>query len=507
MKSNTFPRQSILFHQGAPRPSTLVFCLFFLFSLSVCSALTISLDPPTPPDKTVLTTDSLIVAVSTSGTLECSSFIDFDRSLACWCRFNDAGDFSDRSSYAHATAPTGTEFSLGGKRGGARVFDGVGDYISIPNSDNLNITKNMTIAAWIKVKDVNTGQSIISKLSSDNFKQYALGISGGALTFAYEVDGNNYSIKGGVVSPDTWHHVAVTIDKALKITLYLDGSAVKSETAPAETAKSVDPVVIGRFSGSTYVYNSQYFNGIMDEIMIFKACLGESEIQALHSVSGNSGNQLTATYDHLAQGIEHTIKAISYDSGGAVVETEQRSVFLSIGDPVINLTRPQNNSVHFSPEIRIDYATSGDLYRIHHIYFQLDGGPVQEDPDRDGTYFLSNVPDGGHQLRVFMADSSDQAIGNEVAVPFLVNTARPDPDQLFCGDGLLHLGDKGYATLPNDQTNDLDYSKDFSAEGIIKIEPHTKGSGEDSIVQKGSPWTLQAPNASGFALGGKRWLI
>lgn len=37
-----------------------------------------------------------------------------------------------------------------GKNGGALAFDGVDDYVSVPETSSLDISGSMTLAAWIK---------------------------------------------------------------------------------------------------------------------------------------------------------------------------------------------------------------------------------------------------------------------------------------------------------------------------------------------------------------------
>ncbi|MBF0593358.1 MAG: hypothetical protein HQL22_00155 [Candidatus Omnitrophica bacterium] len=55
---------------------------------------------------------------------------------------------------------------------------------------------------------------------------------------------------------------------------------------------------------------------------------------------------------------------------------------------------------------------------------------------------------------------------------------------MAAGDGVFHPGAAGYAYRSAADTVDLDYSKDFSAEGVINLEPHATGGTYAPIVSK-----------------------
>lgn len=69
------------------------------------------------------------------------------------------------------------------------------------------------------------------------------------------------------------------------------------------------------------------------------------------------------------------------------------------------------------------------------------------------------------------------------------------------GDSYLHLGQSGYAMLAHSHVRDLDYTRDFSVEATIKIEPGQGAGRWPYIVAKvveGAGYLAEAP---GFALG------
>ncbi len=69
------------------------------------------------------------------------------------------------------------------------------------------------------------------------------------------------------------------------------------------------------------------------------------------------------------------------------------------------------------------------------------------------------------------------------------------------GDGFLYLGDSGYAYLENDNVTDLDYSRGFSVEAVVRIEPHQPGGRWATFIEKGGDLVLRQVSSAGFGIG------
>ena len=64
----------------------------------------------------------------------------------------DAGSGSvlaDRSGNGNNGVLSGATWSKSGKYGGALTFDGVDDWVTVADSSSLDLTKGMTIEAWV----------------------------------------------------------------------------------------------------------------------------------------------------------------------------------------------------------------------------------------------------------------------------------------------------------------------------------------------------------------------
>ena len=173
-----------------------------------------------------------------------------------------------------------TDYSSGSY---ALSFNGSSDYIDCGNDLSLNLTKNFTIEVWIKPNSLSETGGIVGKLSGTSNKQYALNTDGDSIQFQYEYTSNNYYIIGGALTTGTWQHIAVTIDSSLNITLYLDGDTIASEIAPAETYPTTEPVIIGKWAGT---YNRCFFDGIIDDVIIYNRVLTAEEIAERAAAGG-----------------------------------------------------------------------------------------------------------------------------------------------------------------------------------------------------------------------------
>jgi WD40 repeat protein/serine/threonine protein kinase len=204
-----------------------------------------------------------------------------------WWKFD--GDAVDSSGNQHHGSEIGNPEYMAGIRGQALDFDGSSQYVEVPHSASLGLTKDFTIAAWIRPDVISGSHGIVTKVKSGLNKQYCLTFRDGELRFDYELSGNNYALSGGtVVTAGNWQHVAVTVDSSLLVNLYINAASVAAETAPGEVIAQSNPVAIGRWSGT---YNDYYFDGLIDDVRIYSYVLSKAEIKELYAGRGPGPNK------------------------------------------------------------------------------------------------------------------------------------------------------------------------------------------------------------------------
>lgn len=188
------------------------------------------------------------------------------------------------------------------------AFDG-SDYFSLGNPAALNISTDMTVSVWFKPTSTSGEQSLIAKVSNASEKQFSIIIDDGEIVVDYEYGGDNgqLSTSGASISTSSWNHVAVTITSGLVMTIYLNGSAIASDTMAHATTTGSDDWNIGRWGG-TYAF--RYYTGLIDEIVIWGASISADAVTALY----NSG-----TGRFLVSQIRYAVSAASCASRATAV--------------------------------------------------------------------------------------------------------------------------------------------------------------------------------------------
>jgi len=191
--------------------------------------------------------------------------------------------------YSENTTPSPTYVS--GKYGNALSFDGVDDYIMIPDiesefqqadkSTSLEFTPDATIMLWVK-RNPGSPSHIINRYREDESDYlWRVDLSDDTLSAYFDNDASSYTsafeISTSVSAGDNeWHHIAVTKDAAI-CNLYFDGVKKYTEydcPGAIDTSQS-QPILIGAKINSSGGY---YFNGSLDELRIYNKTFTDQEI-------------------------------------------------------------------------------------------------------------------------------------------------------------------------------------------------------------------------------------
>ncbi len=165
----------------------------------------------------------------------------------------------------------------------ALQFDGIDDYVNIPDDPSLDISGDITLEAWFKITDF-TSNPHMHILAKDNIGQrsYTIGVncwwsSGGAVPqkpFFVVFTTSDVKVVFGTTTPqlDTWYHLmGVYTAFADELKLYLNGELESSVTSgPSSINVSDADLQIGaRQYPPVPSYNWRcFFNGAIDEVRI-----------------------------------------------------------------------------------------------------------------------------------------------------------------------------------------------------------------------------------------------
>lgn len=169
-----------------------------------------------------------------------------------------------------------------GKFGKALEFDGTKAYVEVPNNKSLNITKAVTVEFWINPGGPFTSYSgIVHKgtANADRPNNYDLQTWSGndkiQLVYSHAGNNNEWHPTDTIFSPNKWYHVAGVIDPlgSKKMSLYVNGELDGEKGVASEEMQLTDnPLWICR-------RHDAFFNGILDEVVIYNRALTEDEIK------------------------------------------------------------------------------------------------------------------------------------------------------------------------------------------------------------------------------------
>ncbi len=167
---------------------------------------------------------------------------------------------------------------VAGKIGGGLEFDGTDDHVDCGNDESLNITGEITIAAWVhptgpgdsdypRVVDKSNGTGGADpgyKLYLRSAENYLVTLSGGGV----------YLNSSSSLDLNAWNYVVYTTDGTQRKLFLNDAWEVWDETTlPVESS---NPLFIGNSPAG-----ARHFEGILDEVRVYNRALGEDEIQTI----------------------------------------------------------------------------------------------------------------------------------------------------------------------------------------------------------------------------------
>lgn len=215
-----------------------------------------------------------------------------DDIMAIWHLDEGSGSTAyDSSLYGNNGTIYGATWASG-RFGSALSFDGVDDYVQVPDSSSLDITNEMSIELWFKPTGLGSvsGHVMLARkqeayavvYSSDN---YGLDLRFGDTWYCDRVT--------GAFPYNNWYHLAVTFSVTQnKIKIYKNGNLIDTIDHNGQSnSLNSDPLRLGSY------YGSYFFNGIIDDVCIYNRTLSADEIADL------AKTQLTvlATDDYLGE--------------------------------------------------------------------------------------------------------------------------------------------------------------------------------------------------------------
>ena len=206
--------------------------------------------------------------------------------LIGWWRM-DEHDATNTYDYLNSRAGEqrgDSNYNSSGKLGGCFELDGDGDYISIGDTAALNTFGNLSVSFWVKQTATSTNAVPVGQaaaLSSKGWMFYQDG--SGNLLFAVYNYANDYVDSSQSLPLNTWLHV-VGVSNDTDTCIYLNGSLIDcdSKGAGSYVHPSINGLWFGAYGGEDDGFADYFFNGSIDDVMIFNRALTSSEVKGLY---------------------------------------------------------------------------------------------------------------------------------------------------------------------------------------------------------------------------------
>jgi len=203
--------------------------------------------------------------------------------VASWSGDTGAGDAQGKNNGAMLN---GLAFEAG-KSGMAFSLDGVNDFVRVPDSPGLDLFKELTIDAWIKVEEGTSGagQVILSKyIGADGMRGYELAVVDQKLRLLALSQGEAQTcnlLSASEIDYGKWTHVAGTIN-AKECRVYIDGKLEGTAPGLPSIQQNNNPLYLGVHGNSEI----GYFNGLIDEVELYDRALSAADIAAIYAAGG-----------------------------------------------------------------------------------------------------------------------------------------------------------------------------------------------------------------------------
>jgi hypothetical protein len=316
----------------------------------VLAVPTVDFVSPTLNNASSTGASSVYINVSTAdSTNNISTFIDRDRSLVGWWRFNnESGENStfvrDWGNYANnGTLINGATYTPAGVLGGAMSFDGSNDYVNLTSQPVLQNDSNFSIFFWVNPSNTAGPEqhfaSILGRPTNWDLQFYKPNAAN-SLTFLIYSGG--HKCLGGAVTVNNvftngqWVNIGYT--RLANYSTTYSNYTIYKNGVPATSV-----LCNGSINTIFYIgkHSSYYFNGSMDDVLIFNRSLSSNEILALYA--NQTTKYLEKNFTELANGA-HTFKAYTQDSVGNVNSTSLKTITVDTTNPNASLLTPANNT-------------------------------------------------------------------------------------------------------------------------------------------------------------------
>lgn len=169
-----------------------------------------------------------------------------------------------------------------GRVGRALRIEGFPSYALIRMPYRFNQRDEFAVAAWVKQEGHFEEDEEVPIISdSDRRSGWVLSISRDGFSAAIPASGNRKAMSKSALSRGVWYHVIMVYNYPT-LSLYVNGSLADQ----VRLSKRVNPCYCGVFLGRGFNRYDSYFNGLIDEVYIFREALTPNELSLFYQRAG-----------------------------------------------------------------------------------------------------------------------------------------------------------------------------------------------------------------------------
>ena len=183
---------------------------------------------------------------------------------------------ADATGKGHTGTISGATWSATGRNGGALSFDGVNDWVTVADANDLDLSNGMTLSAWVNPTGAGADWQTVLLKETPGFMVYALYADTDTARPSGHVviGGSDLDTRGTTaVANNVWTYLAATYDGA-NLRLYVNGTLVSTRAVTGSISASTGALRIG--GNGTW---GEWFGGLIDNVRIYARALSAAEIQ------------------------------------------------------------------------------------------------------------------------------------------------------------------------------------------------------------------------------------
>ena len=323
----------------------------------------------------------------------------------------------DHSRYENnASSYNGSLYTPLGKYGGAITFDGVGSYFNVSNHDSLNFdTSDFSINLWFKANSLPAGGSAGQLFAKrvNGLGDYEVQISNTGIITAYiqqnGADLDNFN--GGYdITNRIGEWIFLTLNReGTSIKIFVDGVLNATGTSNQNVTSTSD-LTFGSDGDGGF---SEYFNGSIDEVRIYKRSLSANEIYQLYA-SNLKKTDINSWEFYINQSFNSTTNLTyeNYTYFGAIKDdpgvwnlTLTRDVVVSnASGPTLTINNPTNDI--FSNDTGLDILYTVSSSTLDECWYSNDSMLANTTLAGCANVTALTWSEGDHNVTIYANDSN-----------------------------------------------------------------------------------------------------